>query len=102
MAFRQATGRKIEVEKHPKTVRALMRRHLREEGKLIIDLCPIWDMHENSVYRRFYDKRPYSPQYIESFIEFLKLDEFDATELRLLGAIEAGWKLRPQLGVLLK
>lgn len=102
MAFRPATGRKIEVEKNPKSVRAVMRRHLREEGKLIIDLCDPWNMHKNSVYRRFYDKRAYPPQYIEAFIQFLKLDDFDATELRVLGAIEAGWDLRKQLGRLLK
>lgn len=93
MSYRPSTGRKITVKKSPKTARDLMRRHLREERKRIVDLCPVWDMHANSAYRRFYDKRPFTPQMIDSFIEFMRLDDFDARELRLLAAIEAGWQL---------
>jgi chromatin segregation and condensation protein Rec8/ScpA/Scc1 (kleisin family) len=81
VAFRQATGRKITVRKNPKTARDIMRRHLREEGKRIVDLCEVWDM------------RPMKPQMIDAFIELLKLDHEDATELRLFAAIEAGWQL---------
>lgn len=95
MAFRPATGRKIAVEKRPKSVRAVMRRHLREEGKRIVDLAPVWDMSENSVYRRFYDDRPMQPQHIESFAAFVKLDDLDARELYHLGALEAGWRIGP-------
>lgn len=97
MAFRPATGRKIKVEKNPKSLRAVMRRHLREEGLRIVDLSPVWDMHNNSTYRRFYDNRPFPPQYVEAFIQLLQLDNFDAMELRLLGAIEAGWQLPREL-----
>lgn len=93
MAFRQSTGRKITVKKNPKTTRDIMRRHLREEGKRIVDLCEVWDMHPSSAYRRFYDKRPMKPQMIDAFIELLKLDHEDATELRLFAAIESGWQL---------
>lgn len=93
MSFRPSTGRKITVKKNPKTVRDIMRRHLREEGKRIIDLCPAWNMHENSAYRRFYDTRPMTPQMIDSFAELLKLDSEDTNELRLFAAIEAGWQL---------
>lgn len=94
MAYRPATGRRAKVDKKPKTVRAIMRRHLRLEGKTMVDLAPVWDMRDTSVWRRFYDtKRAMSPQYIDSFIDFLKLDDFDAYELRLAGAIEAGWQL---------
>lgn len=94
MAYRPATGRRITVEHTPKSVRALMRRHLREEGKRLIDLCPVWDMHENSLYRLFYKKsRPMAPQHVDAFIEFMKLDEFDAQDLRLQGAKEAGWRI---------
>lgn len=97
MSARPATGRKITVKKRPITLRDVMRRHLREEGKTIAALSKVWDMHPTSCYRRFYDKRPYPPQYVDSFIEWLRLDEFDAQELRLLGAIEAGWQINTAL-----
>ncbi|AHB12038.1 hypothetical protein Sano_18 [Xylella phage Sano] len=93
MSFRPSTGRKITVKKNPKTTRDIMRRHLREEGKRIVDLCDVWDMHPNSAYRRFYDKRPMTPQMIDAFVTLLKLDHEDASELRLFAAIEAGWQL---------
>jgi len=93
VSFRPSTGRKIKVKKNPKTVRDIMRRHLREEGKRISDVSAPWNMHVNSAYRRFYDKRPMTPQMIDSFIEFLHLDQEDATELRLYAAIECGWQL---------
>lgn len=93
MAFRPATGRKIKVDKNPRSVRALMRRHLREEGKRMIDLAPVWDMHENSLYRRFYDNRPFPPQYVTQFVKFLQLDEFDAFELHAQAAREHGFEL---------
>ena len=102
MSFRPATGRKIQVKWTPRTSRDLIRRHLREEGKTIVrDLASWWDMHPNSAYRRMYDKRrPMTPGYIEAVIEGCKLDEFDANELRILGAIEAGWNINPKLQVL--
>lgn len=94
MAFRASCGRPIQAPKGGvRTARDLMRRHLREERMHIKDLCPVWDMHENSAYRRFYDSRPFTPQMIDGFVELLKLDEFDAYELRLQAAIEAGWQL---------
>lgn len=94
MAYRAATGRKIAVKRNPKTARDVMRRHLREEGHTIAALARVWDMHPTSAYRRFYEpERPLSPQYIEAFIEWLKLDDFDAYELRYLGAIESGWQI---------
>lgn len=93
MAFRPATGRKIAVEDNPKTARALMRRHLREEGKQIAELANIWNIRVVSVYHIMYRKSALSPQYIDAFVDYLKLDTFDATELRLQGAREAGWKL---------
>lgn len=95
MAYRAATGRKIKVEKRPKDVRAILRRHLREEGKTISQLADVWDMHVNSVYRRFYDSRPFPVQFVETAINFLKLDDFDANELRWHGAREAGWNINP-------
>jgi hypothetical protein len=76
-----------------------MRRHLREEGLRIKDLAPVWGMAEVSCYRRFYEQRPMAPQLVDAFINRLRLDEFDANELRTAGAIEAGWKLNPKLHV---
>ena len=37
--------------------------------------------------------RPMSSQYIDAFVEFLKLDDFDATELHRQAAREAGYKI---------
>lgn len=95
MAYRKNIGRKIEVEKNPKTARALIRRHLREDGLTIAnDLAPAWDMHRNSAYKLMYDTRPLRPGHIEALVELCKLDEFDAQELYVHAAIEAGWKIR--------
>lgn len=101
MSFRPATGRKLTVVKRPKSTRDLIRRHLREEGKTIgRHLAAWWDMHPNSAYRRMYDKRrPFTPAYIEAVVEGLQLDDFDANELRVLGAIEAGWNINPKMQV---
>lgn len=97
MSFRKATGRKIEVERTPKTLRALLRRHLREEGRRILDLSLPWDITPNAAYRLFYDlKRPLGPQYVDAAIQFLRLDADDANELRIRGAIEAGWQIKLQ------
>lgn len=94
MAYRAAGGRPIKVAKNPKTVRALMRRHLREEKKNIKDLVVPWKVYPTTVYTYFYkNAKPLPPQLVDAFIEFLKLDEFDAMELRWLGAIEMGWQL---------
>lgn len=94
-------GRKIKVKKSPRSVRDIIRRHLREEGKTIVhDLAKWWQMHPRSAYRLMYKhERTFTPTYIEAVIAGLKLDEFDANELRLLAAIEAGWQLNPNLGI---
>lgn len=95
MAYRKNIGRKIEVEANPKSARALIRRHLREEGMTIAnDLALAWDMHRNSAYRWMYDSRPLRPGHIDAVVELLKLDEFDAQELYVRAAIESGWKIR--------
>lgn len=102
MAYRESTGRKITVQKNPKDVRAILRRHLREEKKTIAgDLARAWNMHPTSAHRRFYSDRskrggaPFTPQMIDAAVEMLGLDEFDAHELRLQGAIESGWQINP-------
>lgn len=101
MAYRPATGRPIVVLSRPKTVRDLIRRHLREEGKTVEhDLARWWDMKPHSAHRCMYNTaRKLGPAYIEAAIEGLGLDEFDANELRLYGARDAGWNFNPKIQV---
>lgn len=94
---RYAAGRRIKVPKTVRTVRDLLRRHMREEGVNLKDLGPVWNMKHQSVKAVMHHRRPISPQYIDAFIEAMKLDEFDANELRVLGAIEAGWNIKVDL-----
>lgn len=42
-------------------------------------------------------KRPLLPHQVEGAISVLQLDEFDANELRLRAAREAGWKIDPAM-----
>lgn len=86
-------GRYIKVPRTIVTVRDIMRRHLREEGWRMYYLGEHWGVRPNTVKFIFHKKTPMPPQYIDAFIEALKLDEFDALELRLQGAVEAGWQL---------
>ena len=98
MSFRPSTGRKIAVKKLPVTTRDLLRRHLHEEGKRIVpELATAWNMHPNSTYRRMYDPRPFTPQMIDAAAEMLRLDAFDANELRKRAAYEAGWRINYSL-----
>lgn len=101
MAYRPATGRPIVVVSRPKTVRDLIRRHLKEEGKTVEhDLARFWNIRPHSAHRRMYDQaRKLTPAYIEAVIDGLRLDEFDANELRLFGARDAGWNYNPKLQV---
>ena len=94
MSYRPSTGRKLNIPHRVISVRDLIRRHLREEGKRINpELAAAWNMHPNSAYRRMYDSRPFTPQMVDAVIELLKLDEFDANELRKRGALESGWNI---------
>ena len=90
---RAVGGRPIRVPRQVNSVRAMLRRHLREEGRRMQDLAPAWKCSKGNVYDYFWSQRPFSPQHIEAAIEFLQLDEFDAAELRLQGAREAGWRI---------
>lgn len=91
---RYAAGRRIKVVDSVKTVRDILRRHLREEGRDQKSLATVWDVKPDTVNHMFWErKRPFAPQHIDAFIEELKLDEFDAMELRWQAAIEAGWQL---------
>lgn len=92
---RYAAGRRITVPKMVRTARDLLRRHLREEGRELRSLAGPWNVQPSTVKTIFHQSRPLSPQYIDAAIEALKLDDFDALELRLQGAIEAGWQIAP-------
>lgn len=96
---RYAAGRRIKVPKLIRTTRDLIRRHLREEGVHMRDIAPWWDVKPETVKTIMHHGRPLSPQYIDAVIEGLQLDEFDANELRVLGAIEAGWNINLKLQV---
>jgi hypothetical protein len=80
------------------TARELIRRHLHEAGKRLNDLATTWDCQPFSVWRVFQrTERPLCPHHIEGVIAYLQLDEFDANELRLRGAREAGWDIDPRM-----
>lgn len=91
---RYAAGRRVQVPKTVRTARDLIRRHLREEGRDLRSLAVPWNVKPESVKYIMHHRRPLAPQHIDAFIESLKLDEFDALELRIQGAIEAGWQIR--------
>ncbi|MCS3807856.1 hypothetical protein [Xanthomonas sp. 4461] len=89
-------GRPIRVPVGKATVRQLLKRHLLEEGKRIQDLAAPWQCCVQNVYDRFCKGGAIAPGHIDAAIAFLRLDEFDAAELRLLGAREAGWNIDTQ------
>lgn len=86
--------------KHVRNLRAVIREHLREEGKTIRDLSEMLGLKFQSARRLMTPpERNFPPDYVERIIIGLQLDEFDANELRILGAIEAGWNLNLKLQV---
>lgn len=89
-----AGGRPIRVPRSVTSVRAHLRRHLAEEGRRMQDLAPVWDCTTRNVCALFYEDRPLSPNHIDLAAKFLGLDDFDTNELRLLGAREAGWRIK--------
>lgn len=90
---RYAAGRRVQVPRQVRTTRDLIRRHLREEGINMRDLASPWNVVPGTVKKVMSQRTPLPPQNIDAFIQFLKLDEFDALELRFQGAIEAGWQI---------
>lgn len=79
------------------TAREIIRRHLHEAGMQIQDLAPVWGIKRFSVWRVFTrtDQR-LLPGQVESLIAHLHLDAFDANELRLAAAREAGYPIDPK------
>ena len=102
MAYRKNPGgRPLVYPKDPKTPRDLMRRHLREEGKRQKDFAAHLDVGHSAVTDYFCRKgRAMPPGIIDAFIEWLELDEFDALELRIRGAMATGWQIGGALKVL--
>lgn len=80
------------------TARDMIRRHCREHGKELACLAPAWGCRVFSVWRAFGRiNRPLQPHQVEGAISALQLDEFDANELRLRAAREAGWNIDPAM-----
>ncbi len=79
------------------TAREIIRRHLHEAGHPLTFLADAWSCQEFSVYRVFQrTERHLQPHHVEGAIRALQLDDFDANELRLAAAREAGFKINPQ------
>lgn len=96
MAYRKDVGgRPIRYPDKVKTARDIMRRHLKEEGLLIKDFSEYMGFATpNTMYDYFHRRhRPLPVQIIDGFVEFVKLDKWDAQQLRWHGAVEAGWQL---------
>ncbi len=89
-------GRPIRVPLGKTTARQILRRHLAEEGKRMQDLAGPWQCRRQTVYDIFSDARAISPAHIDAAITWLRLDDFDANELRLVAAREAGWNIDPR------
>jgi hypothetical protein len=86
--------------KEMRTLRVAIRQHLREEGRTVTDLAKFWNMREQSARRLMCPpERRITPNHVEAVIAGLKLDEFDANDLRILGARAAGWNINLKLQV---
>jgi hypothetical protein len=79
------------------SVRDMIRRYCRELGKQLACLTPAWDCKVLSVWRVFGRSRPLLPRQVEGVITLLQLVEFDANDLRLRAAREAGWNIDPSM-----
>lgn len=88
-------GRPLVSPAAPRTARELLRRHLREEGLTISgDLARAWGVTDDNARKAMTRTRwPLAAARIEQAIALLRLDEFDAQELRLAAARDAGWRL---------
>jgi len=87
-------GRRIVVPTGPKTARAIIRRHLALERMTITyDLSAILGISKQGAKSLMTKRFPLAPQHIDKFIVKMKLDDFDAFELRFQAALEAGWQL---------
>lgn len=86
-------GQPIRVPPGPSTARSIIKRHFREERIPLASLADRWRCTAAHIYSTFSRHRPLAPGHIEGAIAVLGLDEFDANELRLQAAREAGWEI---------
>ena len=87
-------GRRLVVPKGPKTARAIIRRQLALDRKTITyDLSAMLGISQSGAKSLMVKSFPLAPQHIDRIIDEMKLDEFDAYELRFQAALEAGWQL---------
>lgn len=89
-------GQPIRIPVGPTTTRQIIKRHFREEGVRLNTLTGPWRCTSHNVYSTLCRSRPLAPGHIEGAIAILGLDEFDANELRLQAAREAGWQIDPR------
>ncbi len=76
------------------TARDTLRRHLHEARHDLKWLAGVWGCQAFSVWRVFQrTDRHLQPHHVELAITALELDEFDANEIRLIAAREAGWQI---------
>ena len=90
-----AAGRRVKAPKTVRTLRDMIRKHLYDSRVTQGSLSAAWHCKPETVKTIMARRkaRPMSSQYIDAFVEFLKLDDFDATELHRQGAREAGYKI---------
>lgn len=86
--------RPIALVAKPRTARELLRRHLREEGMTISgDLARAWGVRQEYARKAMTRTCHALPAArIEAAIVLLRLDEFDANELRRAAAWDAGYR----------
>ncbi|WP_243350834.1 hypothetical protein [Stenotrophomonas acidaminiphila] len=90
---RAVSPHRVRVRRGQDTARAIIKRHFREEGRQMMELVDAWNCTRGHVYDLFCKDRPLAPAHVEGAIRILKLDDFDANELRMVAAREAGWMI---------
>lgn len=83
--------------KPPRKLRELIREHLNHARINQAQLAAIWGIHHASARRLLYPakgrRNEIGPEKIDQLVIALKLDEFDAYELHVAGALEAGYRI---------
>ena len=87
-------GKRVQVPPQVRSVRDMIRRHLALDRLTIKwDLSRMLGITPDAAHYIMTHKHAIAPRRIEQFIAGMKLDDFDAHELRYQAAIEAGWQL---------
>ena len=83
-----------------RNLRAVIREHLRKRNLTIKgDLAQMLGMSANGAASLMTKPCKFAPRHVERIISRLRLNQESARELRMLGAIEAGWALEPLVGI---